>query len=157
MTAVVDSSALFAYLYDDDRHNEAARSALQEAYQRGRLVTNGVVYAELAGDAGLDSRGNVDDFLSHVGIDLVQPSNEALAAAGTAYRTYLSRRGDGQQCPACGESFEIACPSCETDVTARQHLGPDFLIGAQAAVDADEIVTFDAGFYRSYFDVAVRP
>ncbi|WP_227377758.1 hypothetical protein [Haladaptatus halobius] len=47
--------------------------------------------------------------------------------------------------------------SCGRSLAPRQHLSPDFLIGAHAAVDAGTIITFDAGFYRSYFDVNVQP
>lgn len=157
MTAVVDSSALFAFLYRGDPHAEAAREALESTYRRERLVVNGAVYAELAADPGLDGREDVDAFLTDTGIDLESPSREAMAAAGDAFRTYLSRRGDGLQCPECGAAVHANCESCGHEVTARQYLSPDFVIGAHAAVDAGTIVTFDEGFYRSYFDVGVRP
>lgn len=157
MTAVVDSSALFAFLYEDDPHADAARSALESTYRRERLVVDDVVYAELAADPGFDGRGGVDRFLSDTGIDLESPSRDAMIAAGDAFRTYLSRRGDGHQCPECGSEIHATCERCGHELAARQHLAPDFLIGGHAAVDAGTIVTFDEGFYRSYFDVAVRP
>lgn len=157
MTAVLDSSALFAYLYEDDPHSEAARAAIETAYREGRLLVNGVVYAELSADPGFESRADVDEFLADTGVGLESPSREAMATAGDAFRTYLSRRGDGFQCPSCGTDVRIDCPDCGEDLTTRQHLSPDFLIGAQAEVDADAIVTFDDGFYRSYFDVEVHP
>jgi len=157
VSAVVDSSALFAYLYRDDPHAEAARQALESTYRRERLVVNEIVYAELAADPGLDGGDDVDQFLADTGIDLESPSRAAMAAAGDAFQTYLSRRGDGQQCPECGTDVRANCPSCGVEITARQHLAPDFLVGAHAAVDAGAVVTFDAGFYRSYFDVDVVP
>lgn len=157
MTAVVDSSALFAYLYDDDPHSDAASAALESAYQEGRLVVNSIVYGELAADSGFESRTAVDQFLEDTGIVLESPSRDATAAAGEAFRTYLSRRDDALQCPSCGETVQVDCPTCGKRLSARQHLSPDFLIGAQAAEDADAIITFDDGFYRSYFEVEVRP
>ena len=58
------------------------------------------------------------------------------------------------QCSGCGhESFE--CPSCDRPITARQHVPADFLIGAHAET-ADGLLTFDAGFFRDYFDLTVR-
>jgi predicted nucleic acid-binding protein len=33
----------------------------------------------------------------------------------------------------------------------REHLIPDFLIAAQAAAQADEIIAIDRGFIRRYF------
>nr|WP_255666512.1 nucleotide-binding protein [Haladaptatus sp. DYF46] len=144
-------------MYEDDPHSEAARNALRAAYQKGSLVINSVVYAELAGDDGFTTREDVDAFLSDTGIDVEQPSRAALTAAGDAFTTYLSRRGAGLQCPECGNQTEMSCPSCGRSLAPRQPLSPDFLIGAHAAVDAGRIITFDAGFYRSYFDVTVQP
>jgi len=157
MRAVVDSSVLLAYLYEDDPHSEAARNVLEETYREGALLVNGIVYAELAADQGFDSVDEVDAFLMDTGIEVEQPSRAAMATAGETFRTYLSRRGQELQCPACGTRTTVTCPSCDQVVALRQHLSPDFFIGAHAAVDAGTVLTFDAGFYRTYFDVAVRP
>ena len=148
---------LFAYLYEDDPHSDAAREALQAAYREGAVIINSVVYAELAGDDGFADSDAVDTFLADVGIDVTPPSRTAMTAAGNAFTAYLSNRGDRLQCPDCGERFEVSCPSCGRTVAPRQHLAPDFLIGAHAAVDADTLLTFDTGFYRTYFDVELRP
>lgn len=154
---MADSSALFAYLYEDDPHSDDAREALQEAYHEGAVVINSVMYAELAGDDGFADSDAVDAFLADTGIDVTPPSRAAMAAAGDAFTRYLSRRGEQLQCPDCGDQFEISCPACGRTVAPRQHLAPDFLIGAHAAEDADALLTFDTGFYRTYFEVAIRP
>jgi predicted nucleic acid-binding protein len=154
---VADSSALFAYLYEDDPHSDDAREALQEAYREGAVVVNSVVYAELAGDDGFTDHDAVDAFLADTGIDVTQPSRSAMAVAGDAFATYLARRDEQLQCPECGEQFEVSCPACGRTVAPRQHLAPDFLIGAHAAEDADALLTFDTGFYRTYFEVDIRP
>ena len=157
MRAVVDSSALLAYLYEDDPHAELATKALETTYREGKLLIDSVVYAELAGEEGFADETEIDQFLDETGIDVESPSNAAMAAAGAAFTEYLSRRGDALQCPACGEQTTVSCPECGRRLEPRQHLSPDFLIGAHAAVDADVLITFDAGFYRSYFDVDIRP
>jgi predicted RNA-binding Zn-ribbon protein involved in translation (DUF1610 family) len=130
---------------------------LQAAYREGAVVINSVVYAELTGDDGFVDSDAVDTLLADIGINVTQPSRAAMAAAGDAFTSYLSRRGEQLQCPDCGEQFEVSCPSCGRTVTPRQHLAPDFLIGAHAAVDADALLTFDTGFYRTYFDVELWP
>lgn len=157
MKTVADSSALFAYLYEDDPHSQAAREAMEDAYREGAIVINSVVYAELAGDDGFADYDAVDAFLTDTGIDVAQPSRSAMAAAGDAFTAYLSRRDEQLQCPDCGEQFAVSCPECDRTVAPRQHLSPDFLIGAHAAEDANALLTFDTGFYRTYFEVDIRP
>lgn len=52
----------------------------------------------------------------------------------------------------------VVCSDCGTDLSRRQHVVADFLIGAHAAEDADELLTLDGDFHRSYFDgLEVRP
>jgi hypothetical protein len=84
--------------------------------------------------------------LATLSINVVQPSPEALFRSGEAFETYTDRRPDGLQ-----------CPEYDRELTPRQHIAADFLIGAQAVTDADALVAFDAGFFGSYFpDLAVR-
>lgn len=155
MKTVVDTSALLALLYPDDAHNERASSLLHEAYNRGALVVPDVVYAELAADSVFDERSDLEHFLTDTGLDRESPSSAALFAAGKRFQTHLDRRGEALQCPSCGERALFRCPSCDTEITARQHIAADFVIGAQAELDADALLTFDEGFYREYFDVEV--
>ncbi|NEU55746.1 type II toxin-antitoxin system VapC family toxin [Halorussus sp. MSC15.2] len=152
---VVDTSALIALLYPDDRHNRRAVSLLQAAAADGAISINPVVYAELAADPYFESHEQLDAFLDDTGIGIEELPHDALFHAGEAFQTYLDRRGDGLQCGECGHQTTYECGGCGAPVTARQHVPADFLIGAHAET-ADELVTFDRGFYRDYFDVECR-
>lgn len=155
MKTAVDTSALYALLYPDDRHNRQASTLLGEAYEQGAVVISPPVYIELAAGSGFTSKANLDGFLSDTGIDVEKLSSAARFLAGEAFQEYLSRRGDALQCSKCGERSTFECPSCGDEITARQHVPADFVIGAHAEQQADELVTFDSGFYRDYFEVDV--
>jgi predicted nucleic acid-binding protein len=154
----VDTNALLAILYDDDAHADASEAALRKAYREGRLVVTPVIYAELAADGHFEATADVDRFLDDFSLQLVEPSRDALFRAGEQFRQYTSRRPDGFQCPACGNEQAVVCAECGADLSTRGHVAADFLIGGHAAVDADALVSFDGGFYGTYFpSVRVRP
>lgn len=156
-TTAVDTNALLALLYDDDYADES-EAALRATYREGRLVVTPVVYAELAADGGFGDASDLDTFLSDFSIRLETPSRAAAFRAGESFREYLDRRPDGLECPACGTERSVSCPACGESLAPRQHVAADFLIGGHAAVDADALVTFDAGFYGTHFPgVPVRP
>ncbi|MEF8786418.1 MAG: PIN domain-containing protein [Haloarculaceae archaeon] len=152
MTTVVDTSALLALLYPDDDHNDRAVELLSEASEAGKLTINPVVYSELAADEIFDTEENLDYFLSDTGIAVETLPRNVSFRAGQAFGTFLSRRGETLQCPACGTEITVECPDCDAAITARQHIAADFLIGAHAET-AGSLLTFDSGFYRDYFDV----
>lgn len=149
---VVDTSALVALLYPDDAHDEAAATLLHDAAERGALLVNPIVYAELAADPFFETEAALDDFLDDTGIVVDAIPRSAAFAAGSAFGAYLERRGDGLQCSECGHGTTYSCPECGADVAARQHIASDFLVGAHAEAE-DALLTFDSGFYRDYFDV----
>jgi uncharacterized protein with PIN domain len=146
----VDTSALLALLYDDS-YADDSEAALRDAYRNGRVVVTPIVYTELAADGQFEAATAVDEFLSDLSIRVTDPSREALYRAGQAFRAYTDRRPDGLQCPSCGEIRTVQCTSCGEALSPRQHVAADFLIGGHAATDADTLVSFDAGFYESYF------
>jgi hypothetical protein len=154
MRTVVDTSALLALLYPDDGHNERAVAGLTEAAEAGELLVNETIYAELAADSTFETREDLEYFLSDTGITVETPPQTATFRAGESYGSYLDRRGETLQCPACGHETTVECPDCGTTLSARQHLPADFLIGAHAET-ADRLLTFDSGFYREYFDVEI--
>lgn len=157
MTTAIDTNALLALLYEDDYAN-ASEAALRRAYKEGKLVITPIVYAELAADGHFDTAAALDQFLADFSIQLVDPSQAALFEAGEAFQQYTDRRPDGLQCPACGTKQSSACNECGESLSPRQHIAADFIIGGQATVDATALVSFDAGFYDTYFpSLTVRP
>jgi len=115
------------------------------------VVVTSVVYAELAADGQFATVAELDQFLTDLSIQRVEPSREALFRAGEQFQQYTQRRPDGLQCPSCGTKQTISCQECNEDLAPRQHIAADFLIGGHATVNGDALISFDTGFYETYF------
>lgn len=156
-TTAVDTNALLALLYEDD-HTDASEDALRRAYREGRVVTTPIVYSELAADGHFQTTAELDQFLEDFSIQLETPSRTALFAAGETFQRYADRRPAGLQCPSCGTKQAVDCETCGEGLSPRQHIAADFLIGGHATTDADALLSFDTGFYGTYFpSLTVRP
>lgn len=123
------------------------------AYSEGAVVIAPITYTELGADPYFETTSDLDAFLDDTGIQIEKPATAALFAAGEAFQTYLDRRGEQLQCSECGTETVFQCPDCEASVTARQHVPADFLIGALADEQADRLLTFDGGFFETYFSL----
>jgi len=157
LITAVDTNALLAILYEDT-HTDASEAALREAYQAGKVVTTPIVYAELAADGHFDTDSELSQFLKDFSIQLAEPSRGALFQAGQQFQRYVARRPDGFQCPSCGTEQTVTCVACDDDLTSRQHIAADFVIGGHAVADADGLISFDNGFYETYFpSLTVKP
>jgi hypothetical protein len=157
VTTAVDTNALLALLYND-AHADASEAALRRAYRNGQVVITPVVYAELAADGHFESVAALDEFLTDLSIQRTDPSQVALFRAGETFQQYTDRRPAGLQCPSCGTEQTVLCTECGTNLRPRQHIAADFLIGAHAAVDCERLLSFDSGFYATYFpSLAVAP
>jgi hypothetical protein len=122
----VDTSVLLDVVLDDVRFRDASLAALRRARGDGSLVVCPVVRAEIR--ASLRTPDSVGRLLEDAGI-LFDPFDAACAdLAGDLWRRY--RSGGGR----------------------REHLIPDFLVGAHAAVRANRLLARDRGFFRRYFD-----
>lgn len=91
----------------------------------GQLAVNMVVYAELAGHPA--EPAHLDRFLEVLGIQMSDLSRRAARLAGLAFWQYRQRGG------------------INTGVL------PDFFIGAHAQADGHQLLTRDAGRYKTYF------
>jgi predicted nucleic acid-binding protein len=121
----VDTSVLLDVLLGDAAFATASTVALEKAASVGPLVACPVVWAEVR--AALKEPEKVGELMTTVGIAF-DPFDEASAnLAGDLWRTY--RRAGGK----------------------REHLIPDFLIGAHARARAAQLLARDRGFFRSHF------
>lgn len=153
MKTVVDTSALVASLNDDDAHNDAATDLLGTADAEGGLVINDIIYAELSARFG--DHDPLRAFVSDTGLRREQLDGDTLFLAGRRYGEYLDSRPDGLACHRCGHETTYPCESCGEPIRTRQHIAADFVVGAHAEGDADRLLTFDGGFFTTYFDVPV--
>jgi len=124
MTTAVDTSVLIA-IAKGEADAESWTEVLATAGNAGDLVICDVVAAEFY--ALLLDEEKFRQSLSGLGIVFSPTSLDAARLAGRIFRAY--RRGGGP----------------------REHLVPDFLIGAHAQRQADQIAAIDRGYLRRYF------
>ncbi len=124
MITAVDSSALIA-VYKGETIGAAWLDLLQVLGNAGQLTVCEVVFAEIA--ALIGNEAGTFAFFADLGMeyDSIQPKTAVLA--GNIFAAY--RRVGGP----------------------RQHLIPDFLIGAHASVQASQLAAGDQGYLRRYF------
>jgi len=123
LAALVDSNVILD-LFADSAWRDFSVAALAAAANRGRLVINPIIYAEIS--VGYETI-EVLDALVPPTIEREAIPYDAAFLAGKAYLEYR-RRGGMRRSPL-----------------------PDFFIGAHAAVRGYELLTRDPARYRTYF------
>lgn len=124
MITAVDTSVLIA-IDQAEADAEGWVDLLAAARSDGALVICDVVAAEFF--AVVMEQRAFEQTLVDLGIERVSTSLKACCLAGAAFRKYRDAGGP------------------------RQHLVPDFLIGAHAAVDCNALAAADRGYLRRYF------
>ena len=125
MTVLVDSNVILDVLTKNSRWADWSSTALMEASDRGPLVINQIIFAEVS--ARYETIEDLDAALPPSQFGREQIPFEAAFLAGKAFLLYRSR--------------------------GRERRSPiaDFYIGAHAAVAGYRLLTRDPSRYRSYF------
>jgi len=127
MTAriLVDSNVLLDVITADPNWTAWSAAALVAHLERGPLVINPIVYAEIAFD--IETIEAVETMLPPADYEYAPIPREAAFLAARCHARYRAAGG------------------------ARTMILPDFLIGAHATVERMALLTRDARRYRSYF------
>lgn len=149
MIAAVDTNILLDILIPDERHFSDAKRLLDEYIEKGQLIICEIVYSELASQ--FLSEKELKSFLFDTGIRLIHSSEKAIYVAGDRWKEYTKNKRPTLQCPRCGKETAVVCTKCHSNITFRQRIISDFIIGAHALQHAELLLTRDRGFYRTYF------
>ena len=122
---LIDTNVLFDVLTVDEEWADWSAAMLTEAANRGPVLINAVIYAELA--VRYDRIEDLDAAVPEHHFTRAQLPWEAAFLAAKCFERYRRRGG------------------------SRTSTLPDFFIGAHAAVGGFKLLTRDAARYRSYF------
>ena len=149
MIKAIDTNILLDILIPNSDYLDSSLACLLSSSPTDELVICPAVFAELG--VHFLSFEDCINFLNDTGIEMTSLSTETLYVAGNAWKTYLRKKKDKIFCPSCGKGQKIVCSSCGKEISSRQHILSDFIIGAHAINQTDQLITRDRGFYRSYF------
>ena len=122
---LVDTNVLLDVVQDDARWAAWSQGQLESVGLADRLVINAVIYSELS--MAFARIEELEAVVNEASLTLEAIPREALFLAGKVFLDYRRRKG------------------------SKQHVLPEFYIGAHAAVNGYPILTRDVARYRSYF------
>jgi predicted nucleic acid-binding protein len=132
ITTAIDTNVIVALWDSDSRLSAAAQAALDDALERGSLVTTATVFAELMAAPGR-SEAFLDAFFRETGIQIDWAFDEPVwRTAGRAFQGYAGRRRKQRD-------------------AGRRRILADFLIGAHALEGGHSLLTLDDHLYRTAF------
>src|SRR5580658_1238836 len=125
MITAIDSNVLLDILIPNEAFADAAAAGIEEAAAHGSLIVSDIVYAEIC--VQFPTQRECDHFFNSNEIRIEHLVRAAHFLASRIWREY--RAGGGK----------------------RDRILPDFLIGAHAQIQANQLISRDRGFYRTLF------
>ena len=126
MISAVDTNILIDILEPDPIFGESSKTVLKECLRQGHVVACEIVWAEVATAYQNNVRGLLD-IIDEMGVGFSPITQNTALVAARAWYEY--RRNGGN----------------------RRRIAADFLIGAHAITQCDQLLSRDNGFFRKYF------
>jgi len=125
MITFVDTNVLLDVFLPDPEWGSKSKENLEIAFNRGALIINEIIYAELSPQ--FPDKEMLDDALRQLSIRIVSLDLAVAYHAGKKWQQYRKTGGK------------------------RNRVLADFLIGAHAEMRSEKLLTRDRGFYTKYF------
>ena len=125
MISAIDSNVLLDILIPNEAFADAAAATIEDAAAAGSLVVSDIVYAEIC--IQFATQRECDHFFDSNEIRVDPLHRSAHFLASRIWREYRAKGGK------------------------RDRILPDFLVGAHAQVQANQLISRGRGFYRTLF------